>query len=406
MLDKIDNRFSGFFLIIVVFYIWHTTIPALGFYTPAAIFAGCVLFLYIYIFYKIQYLNELYKVICFIIPILGLNILSSFIGTSSWVIKLYGLLQIGLYPLLMIYISVYCNEKFIRYLFWAIVGSYIFTAITTYIGCIMYPGAARTLAVPEGDIGIDIYSMYKIANIGNLTFTYSLVLLLPPIIYLIKSKIVGILIPIVMLCILTITIIETEYTTALLLMLISYSLFLLPLHIERRHILLLVIAIIFVFLLGKYVIGGILIEMSTIISSDTISVRLYDLGTILTHGIDNAEDGDVGTRMDLYNISINSFLQHPLWGGNIAGGHSLFFDSLALFGLLGLLAFCLSYKKVWKYFYYPLIGTPYFGYLMFSFVLVIIMAVLNPKDNLGVLTFTIPLFALYYKQKYESTLDR
>lgn len=406
----IDNTIYKSFplplLLATVFYIWHTTIPALGFYTPAIVFAACVLFLYAYLLVKIGNSKKLFRDIGIIIPILGLYLLALFFSyDGNLAIGVYGTMQVGLYPLLILYIAEHCNKKFISYLFWAVVGSYIFTAITTYVGCVMYPGAARTLALPEEEIGSDLFVMYKMANIGNLTFTYSLVLLLPQIICMIKSKIVGRLVPIVMLLVFTITILETEYTTALLLMVICYSLFFLPAHIKRKHVWPLIIVAAIIFLIGRFVIGDLLLWASTSISSETVATRLNELGQALSNGAESANDGDLVSRKELYYISINSFINSPLLGGGEYGGHSLLFDSLARYGLIGFVAFYLSYKKSWKYFYKPFVRQPYYGHLMFSFLLVLALAVLNPKDNLGGLIFTIPLFALYYKQKYESTLD-
>lgn len=400
-----NKEFSSLFLIAVVFYIWHTTIPALGYRTPAVLFAGCVLFLYTYIFTKNRIISNS---IGLTLPILGLYFLALvYSGTNNFVIKIYQMLQMGLYPLLILYIAKYGNEKLVRFLFWAVIGSYVFTAVTTYAGCIMYPGAARTLALPEEEMGADVFAMYKMANIGNLTFTYSLVLLIPQLIFLIKSRIVKRLVSVAMLVVLAMTILETEYTTALLLMAICFSLFFMPIHITRKHIggLIVVAGIILIF--SKIFIGDLLIGVASSVESETMAARLHDLGMILKNGMDYAEEGDVGSRMELYNMSIQSFLKSPLCGGiKSIGGHSLFFDSLGRYGLLGLVAFIISYKKIWKEFYKPFSVAPYYGYLLFCFILVVVMAILNPKDNLGVVTFTIPLFALFYNQQYENSLDR
>lgn len=406
MMDNTTNKgFSSLFLIAVVFYIWHTTIPALGYKTPAVLFAGCILFLYAYIFVKNRIISNS---VGLILPILGLYFLELvYSGTSNFAIKIYQILQMGLYPLLILYIAKYGNERLVRFLFWAVIGSYVFTAITTYAGCIMYPGAARTLALPEEEMGANIFAMYKMANIGNLTFTYSLVLLIPQLIFLIKSRIVKRLQSITMLVVLVITILETEYTTALLLMTICFSLFFIPVHITKKHIwgLITVAGIIFIF--SKLFIGDLLIGVSSSVGSETMAARLNDLGMILKNGMKSADEGDVGSRMELYNMSIQSFLKSPLLGGiKSIGGHSLFFDSLGRFGLLGLAAFVISYKKIWSEFYKPFSVTPYYGYLLFSFILVVVMAFFNPKDNLSVVTFTIPLFTLFYNQQYESSLDR
>lgn len=400
-----NKKISSIFLIAVVFYIWHMTIPALGYRTPTFLFIGCVLLLYAYIFAKNCIINN---DIGLIFPILGLYFLALvYSGTTNLAIKIYHILQMGLYPLLILYVAKYGNERQVRFLLGAVIGSYVFTSITTYVGCVIYPGAARTLALPEEEMGADVFAMYKMANIGNLTFTYSLVLLIPQLIFLIKSRIVKRLISIAMLVVLVMTILKTEYTTALLLMAISFLLFFMPIHITRKHIWGLIVVASIIFIFSKLFISDLLIGISSSVGSETMAVRLNDLGMILKNGMNSADEGDVGSRMELYKMSIQSFLESPLCGGiKSIGGHSLFFDSLGRFGLLGLAAFIISYKKIWNEFYKPFSVAPYYGYLLFSFILVIVMAILNPKDNLGVITFTIPLFALFYNQQYESSLDR
>ena len=384
-----NKKISSIFLIAVVFYIWHMTIPALGYKTPTVLFIGCVLLLYAYIFAKNRIINN---DIGLIFSILGLYFLALvYSGTTNLAIKIYQILQMGLYPLLILYVAKYGNERQVRFLLGAVIGSYVFTSITTYAGCIIYPGAARTLALPEEEMGADVFALYKMANIGNL----------------IKSRIVKRLISIAMLVVLVMTILKTEYTTALLLMAISFLLFFMPIHITRKHILGLIVVAGIIFIFSKLFISDLLIGISSSVGSETMAARLNDLGMLLKNGMTSADEGDIGSRMELYKMSIQSFLESPLCGGiKSIGGHSLFFDSLGRFGLLGLAAFIISYKKIWNEFYKPFSVAPYYGYLLFSFILVIVMAILNPKDNLGVITFTIPLFALFYNQQYESSLDR
>ena len=105
-MDNTTNKgFSSLFLIAVVFYIWHTTIPALGYKTPAVLFAGCILFLYAYIFVKNRIISNS---VGSILPILGLYFLELvYSGTSNFAIKIYQILQMGLYPLLILYIAKY-----------------------------------------------------------------------------------------------------------------------------------------------------------------------------------------------------------------------------------------------------------------------------------------------------------
>jgi hypothetical protein len=307
------------------------------------------------------------------------------------------------------YISKTGDVKSYKILFWAVACSYTLTALTTYIGCVTYPGAARDLAMPEEMIGSDVYSLYKKANIGNLSFTYSLLFIIPLLIYMVKSRICRRIESVSMLIIVSISILKTEYTTALLLMVLCFILFFLPNKLNIGSLISIVALMLVIFLLAKPFIGELLLHASSHFesSSSTISVRLYDLGILLSNDLNAVNGGDIWSRYELYNQSIQEFFHSPLWGGsNNVGGHSLLFDSLGRFGLIGLVALILMYKKVFSLFFSPYSNNPYYGYMLFSFLIVIILAVLNPKDNLGVITFTIPLFALYFKTHYESTLDR
>lgn len=402
----LQHRIPKIYLFAVIFYVWHTTIPALGYYTPAILYAGIIA--YLYLFTLVQASNPI-KLIGSILPIASIYVLTLF-NTSSLAMKIYQLLQVCLYPLMFVYIISSGDKKSCKILFWAVLGSYIITALTTYIGCIAFPGAARILAQTEARIDANEYVVYKQANIGSFSFTYSLLIIYPLLVYMIKTNLGAWrkLISIVMLIITSMTILKTEYTTAILLMMLCLILLFMPKRLRKKHIILLIALLLSISLLSKLFIGKILIQMSSYFeASQTISTRLHDLGMMLSNGFDAVGDGDLESRLELYIQSIQAFLKNPFWGsGDNVGGHSLLFDTLGHFGLIGLVAFIFTYKQAFALFFRPHFNSPYYGYMLFSFLLTVVLAVLNPKDNLGVITFTIPLFALYFKTHYESTLDR
>lgn len=406
-MNTVYKKIPRIYLLAVIFYVWHTTIPIIGYYTPAVLYACIIVYLYMS---TLTHVNNPIKIIVSILPILSIHILSLlYFNSSNIIIQIYQILQVGLYPLIFMYISKTGDVKSYKILFWAVACSYTLTALTTYIGCVTYPGAARDLAMPEEMIGSDVYSLYKKANIGNLSFTYSLLFIIPLLIYMVKSRICRRIESVSMLIIVSISILKTEYTTALLLMVLCFILFFLPNKLNIGSLISIVALMLVIFLLAKPFIGELLLHASSHFesSSSTISVRLYDLGILLSNDLNAVNGGDIWSRYELYNQSIQEFFHSPLWGGsNNVGGHSLLFDSLGRFGLIGLVALILMYKKVFSLFFSPYSNNPYYGYMLFSFLIVIILAVLNPKDNLGVITFTIPLFALYFKTHYESTLDR
>lgn len=399
MTSPIEHKsLPWYFQLAVLYYIFHTTIPVFGHYTPAVVHAAMVFFLCIF---TLIYSSN-FKYIAKVLPIFSISLLSiCYFGLTNIVVELYGLIQIALYPILALFIIDRYDERVVKRLFWLSMASYMLTAITTYFGCILYPGAARFIATDLAGTDPILYSLYKSANIGNFSFIYTLVLLLPVMVFLLRTRQVNVTIALSMIVIIALTIVQTEYTAALLLTCLSLSLFFLPKNIQLKHLLMLVgIALLF-FTFGKILVGGALIQFSSFFSdSDTFSSRLYDLGAALSGQIAGSDNSDIDSRKELYTISLDAFFASPLWGGSSrVGAHSFFCDNLGRFGVIGLVAMVIMYKRMYKLFYLPFVRKPFFGYIFFSFLLALIMAIINPKDNIGVLSLTIPLFALAYKNK-------
>lgn len=399
----LQYRIPKIYLFAVIFYVWHTTIPALGYYTPAILYAGVIAYLYLF---TLVHISNPIRLIGSILPIVSVYFLTLF-DTSNLVIKIYQTLQVCLYPLIIAYLIGSGDKKSCKLLFWAVLGSYILTALTTYIGCMTFPGAARHLALSEDLVNADEYAFYKRANIGSFSFTYSLLLIYPMLIYMVRTGVCKKLVPAFMLIIVSMAILKTEYTTAILLMALCLLLFFMPRKLNKKHIVLLVAVLLLIFLLSKLFLGEMLMHMSSYFAgSPTVSTRLHDLGMMLSNGFEAVNGGDLESRSRLYHQSIQAFMKSPLWGsGDDVGGHSLLFDTTGRFGLVGLAAFILTYRQAFALFFKPHVNRPYYGYMLFCFLLALILATLNPKDNLGVITFTIPLFALYFNYHYEDTVD-
>lgn len=399
----LQYKIPRIYLLAVIFYVSHTTIPALGYYTPAILYAGVIAYLYLF---TLVHINNPIRLIGSILPIVSMYLLTLF-DTSNLAIKAYQIIQVCLYPLILVYFIGSGDKKSCKLLFWAVLSSYILTAFTTYIGCMTFPGAARQLALSEGLVSADEYASYKRANIGSFSFTYSLLLICPMLIYMVKTGVCKKLVPVFMLIIISIAILKTEYTTAILLMTLCFLLFFMPRKLNKKHIVLLVAVLLLIFILSKMFLGEVLMHMSSyFVDTPTVSTRLHDLGMMLSNGFEAVNGGDIESRSRLYRQSIQAFMKSPLWGsGDGVGGHSLLFDTIGRFGLVGFAAFILTYRQAFVLFFKPYVNRPYYGYMLFCFLLAFILAVLNPKDNLGVMTFTIPLFALYFNYHYEDTLD-
>lgn len=394
------------FIILALYYALHNTLPALGFYSPAMLYAGVILLLYIMSIMRIRSS----RVIMSVVPMMMVYILQIvYFGMDNIPIALYGLSQIFLWPLLLLGIVGTIDQRKQKIIFWIVIASYVVTSITTISGLVIFPNACRDLATTIVEDNNELYSQYVSMNIGSFSFIYSLILIIPMLIFLSKSRSINIVIGVTIVALFGYVVMKSQYTTALLLFLFCMILWIHKREVTQSDIKRLIVAIIAVFLLGRLVLGDLFISMAELFKeSPILAERLSDLGNFFA-GERIATGGDMESRKDLMQKSLDSFLSSPIWGGsNNVGGHSFLLDSLGKFGLIGLVGYVIMYKTVFKLFYKPHKLDSWYGYVCFVFMLAIIMSIVNPKDNLSVLTFTIPLFMSAYQIntiKDESTLD-
>ncbi|MBO7525800.1 MAG: hypothetical protein J6T42_03265 [Clostridia bacterium] len=119
-----------------------------------------------------------------------------------------------------LYILKRCDHAIIRFFSLVLILTIIVTMITTYIGIGTYPNSARYLAT-VANANDSLFIKYNMANIGGFEFIYTISLLYPIAIYAyIRRKINAIIMFIISVSILTL-IIESSYTTAFLMWMIS-----------------------------------------------------------------------------------------------------------------------------------------------------------------------------------------
>ncbi len=145
--------------------------------------------------------------------------------------------------------------------------------------------------------------------------------------------------------------------------------------------------------------------ISSIISmADThLAERLENLLYTLTNN--DVSTGDIGVRMSLYQISLKSFIQSPIWGSfgdRTFGFHSTFLDLLGAYGLLGLFGVFgllspiynrFNRKDLYKFRFLYL--TMFISYIVFSITNVSIWC-----DNYLVVGLIIPLSLKVLSQNY------
>lgn len=389
------------FQLIVIFYAVHTSVPVIGFYTPAAVNALVLLFLYGFLFAKRRKL--LITDILYILPIFSIYILSFlYEGISHLPTYLYGMSQIFIYPLLALYLLRSGDQKSIRRIFFIIGISYMITGLTTYIGCQIFPSASRDLAAMLNSENPRLYAMYMKYNIGSFSFIYTLVLISPLLIYMIRDKRINHMIGFICSAIIVMTILASEYTTALLFLVICLITFFLPKYFGYKEVIGIIVGAMIFYIAGKHFLGQIFESLANIINSEAVSDRLYNLAAFFIGGTQHVS-GDVESRINIYNLSINAFWSSPVWGSSYAkvGGHSYILDSLGRYGLLGFIATVIMYKRLFNGFFKPWKKQKWYGYVCLLFIVALAFAVLNPKDNLVVLTFIVPLFTASYKEKLQ-----
>jgi hypothetical protein len=136
-------------------------------------------------------------------------------------------------------------------------------------------------------------------------------------------------------------------------------------------------------------------------TSDQVQMRMFELADSF-NGI--STDGDVSNRMLLYMSSISGFFKNPIFGGKGAGGHSYILDLLANYGILGGFPLLWIYTRVYHYMYKPFRNQPFFGYMLFCFVICILMAFLNTSPNWFAVTCIVPLCG-YYLSEIDTELN-
>jgi len=146
------------------------------------------------------------------------------------------------------------------------------------------------------------------------------------------------------------------------------------------------------------------------VSGNTESITLSERFGFISDTLNGVENtSDAGNRVPIYTIQMEYFIEFPITGAwlfnpNRFAGHSLIFDTLGEFGLIGLFVLFLFFKQIFVKFYLPFKKEEYFGYLVWSFLLYIGLSFVNPTGMFVVLGFLIPGIA-YLMQNGKYKID-
>jgi hypothetical protein len=297
---------------------------------------------------------------------------------------------IGVYSILLVFFPIFLvfflfnKEKYemLKKLAVAVLLMLVITGITTFTGLTVYPELARDLAAFSNDNIIGISTRY---NIGGYDIVYCVVLAIPLYCLVIEKKVTtGIkkFLEIFIFIISLIFIVKTQYTTAMLLEIVSFGMIILIRKFDLKRLGILALLGLIILSVYKGEISNGLIKASYSIESQSISQRLEELAKALDGGKVTGED--MTERGNAYGKSIEAFLEHPVLGTWISsdnielGGHSTVLDLMAGVGLPGFLLILYTFFYIEKLMLSRVEKEITRKYVGIFLVVYIILAVVNP----------------------------
>lgn len=407
MTKKVLNPVTLATIIVVLYMIMPVVSVFIGRYiTTYAYMTLCVLLLgSILLFGGLKRLNStLYLIAPFIIYI----IITIFTRTGSLLLWGYQSM-LFLLPIIIGYYYLYYKPENTSLLSAIIVFGIIVTVITTIIGLIQFNFAARILATISASDDPESIK-YAWHNIGGYDFVYTCVLLYPILILAHKLRVINSIVFWVLIIDLFAIVILSEYTTALILILITSVLYFTSKNLNARQLLLLGILFFVILYVFWPFIAKFLLWLASALGSDTMAERL----TALANGYSGLESSE-SNRVELYRLSIMGFLNSPIFGKILgsytsSGGHSFILDTLSDYGIIGGASIVFMYRNIYRYFFLPFLQNEGSGFILWAFTQSVILSLINTGMWLIPLTFFIPvLISVLYKSNsgdvYENSLD-
>ncbi len=395
-LGKRRSMTDFLFELLALLYIAHKLLPVLGVYMPGSVYLGN--FLLVLVLACFIGMNKFTaRTTLQLIAVFGVSLLE-FLSRlirgpiASGFIYFYGEIQIFLYALIAIVLIYRADNRQIKSVTRMIFVFYGITAFTTFIGNNQYEGASRLMATLDNND--PTRQLYASANIGGFALIYELVLIAPLIVYLVKKRKINMILGIGFIALLGITIFNSEYTTALLMYVLSLILFLIP-KITKRKILVIVVVLAILFVFNSMYFADMFDNLSQTVESETLAARFGELADFLREG-ESTDDSNAANRLNLYRKSIKTFFSSGMlgaWKNSSIGGHSFVFDTMGKFGLLGVALMIIMYRIIYKMFINPYKKEDFYPYVYYTYLIAIFMAFINPKTYFFIFICIIPLFA-------------
>lgn len=250
------------------------------------------------------------------------------------------------------------DENLLKHLFLFVTAIYLITAITSIIGLDVYPLAARELARGSTyDTSLDFTTykeIYRKMNIASWSQAYGMLFAIPVSFMVWKRKRKPFYIA--LLAAVAIMLVASQITFAVLLAIVLIAASILCSESKNKTI--------FITLLFSIIAVIILINLEGILTSavslseeagfEFLTTKLNDMKMLLIH---RDAVGDAHARGRLYQTSIKTFFDSPIFGLMAAGSaslntigyHSEFFDFIGTFGLVGLFVMITSFVGYFRF---------------------------------------------------------
>lgn len=405
-----SRRNHYIFVVFVILKIFLQYSPALDYRASASINFPILVFLFLYIFFYDKAIIR--RTLGLILPIYILPFLNAYAaswGNTPMINLVYLILQWFVWPLVAFFSVKNLSVKSMKIITLSFLLCFSVTAITTYVGCLQFPDAARIQA--NGyftENNPDIVAMYKSLNIGSFIFVYTTVPMIPLLLYLYRTEIFNKWLVAVIIVLLSVTIYKSQYATAFLLVLSSLLFLLLSLNLTPKNIRKRLVVTCILVVLCLPTLSLCFESLANNVESEILSQRFQEL-SLFSHSEKALDsDSDLGERLQLWTSSFKGFLEHPITGCYVLGKtetlkwlgwHSFILDAMCRFGILGLFFVVLMFRRIYKYFLLPYRHHPIYIYAYVAYWINIIQCLLNPTTAEVIFVFLLPLLFSVSKNK-------
>lgn len=232
---------------------------------------------------------------------------------------------------------------------------FLATAVTSTIGVVVNPYAARILTYASNDIAEDL--IIRLMNIGGIAFFQGLVVCAPILISFIYQKKYRVL-AIAMLCGISISLVFASFTISIAMLLLAFLIGYLANNSINTRTIILVLCVVALICIPW---SNVLLAVGRSLGNEKIFARIEAISKFFDTGVIS---GNMASRLSVYTTSFNTFLEHP-WGVGPEytyityekgiGYHSQLFDDLARYGIVAVvfyISFFVGYyhllKKQWS----------------------------------------------------------